>query len=109
MAILLPRYHQLAIANVYQSENQIDNYNYTNSPIDYLQGNLCPVFCVCKSISYGSKWLKYNILREYVQANVLCYPLLRFANFGGLVIIRLLPKSHKILPKEIFETFPNPP
>lgn len=62
---LLPINYQHNTSNVYHSENQIDNYTYINSPIDYYQGKLCPVFCVCKSTSYDAKCLKTSNLREF--------------------------------------------
>ena len=60
-------YYQQNITNCYQSENQVGNYNYANSPIDYLQDILCPVFCVYKSISYVHKRLNINVLQEYAR------------------------------------------
>jgi len=62
---VLPIDYQHNTSNVYQSENQIDNYTYINSPIDYLLGQLCPIFCVCKSTSYDAKYLKTSNLREF--------------------------------------------
>lgn len=96
--MVLPINYLSVIAYCYQSENQIGNYNYVDSPIDYFLGQLCPIFCVCKSTSYESKWLIYKYLREHKGSKIFCNVLLRFANFGGLVIIRVLPKVSKVLP-----------
>lgn len=96
--MVLPINYLSVIAYCYQSENQIGNYNYVDSPIDYFLGQLCPIFCVCKSTSYESKWLIYKYLREYKGSKIFCNVLLRFANFGGFVIIRVLPKISKVLP-----------
>lgn len=95
---ILPINYQSNYRICYHSEYQIGSLAFVDSPIDYFLGQLCPIFCVCKSTSYESKWLIYKYLREYKGSKIFCNVLLRFANFGGLVIIRVLPKVSKVLP-----------
>ena len=64
---VLPINYLAESSNVYQSDNQIGNYTYINSPIDYSKGQLCPYFCVCKSGSYVNKCLKINNLKEFAR------------------------------------------
>ena len=64
---VLPINYLSESSNVYQSDNQIGNYTYINSPIDYSKGQLCPIFCVYKSGSYVNKCLKINNLKEFVR------------------------------------------
>ena len=95
---VLPINYQSNYRICYHSDYQFGSITFIDSPIDYLLGQLCPIFCVCKSTSYESKWLIYKYLREYKGSKIFCNVLLRFANFGGLVIIRVLPKVSKVLP-----------
>ena len=62
---VLPINYLTESSNVYQSENQFGSYAFVNSPIDYFLGQLCPIFCVCKSTSYDAKCLKTSNLREF--------------------------------------------
>lgn len=95
---VLPINYQSNYRICYHSDYQFGSLTFIDSPIDYFLGQLCPIFCVCKSTSYESKWLKYKCLKEYKDSKIFCNVLLRFANFGGLVIIRVLPKVSKVLP-----------
>ena len=96
--MVLPINYLSVIVYCYQSDYQFGSPTFVDSPIDYFLGQLCPIFCVCKSTSYESKWLKYKYLKEYKGSKNFCNVLLRFANFCGLVIIRVLPKVSKVLP-----------
>ena len=106
---ILPINYQSNYRICYHSDYQFGSYAFVDSPIDYFLGQLCPIFCVCKSTSYESKWLKYKYLREYKYSKNFCNVLLGFANFGGLVINYSLPKSFHSLPNIYFELLPNPP
>lgn len=95
---ILPINYQSNYRICYHSDCQFGSLTFIDSPIDYFLGQLCPIFCVCKSTSYESKWLKYKYLKEYKGSKNFCNVLLRFANFGGLVINDSLPKSFHSLP-----------
>jgi hypothetical protein len=62
---VLPINYLIESLNCYQSDNQIGSYNRIDSPIDYFLGQLCPIFCVCKSTGYDAKCLKTSNLREF--------------------------------------------
>ena len=62
---VLPINYQSNYSVCYHSDYQFDSYAFVDSPIDYFMGQLCPIFCVCKSTSYDAKCLKTSNLREF--------------------------------------------
>lgn len=61
----LPINYQSNYSVCYHSDYQFGSYAFVDSPIDYFLGQLCPIFCVCKSTSYDAKCLKTSNLREF--------------------------------------------
>jgi len=61
----LPINYQSNYSVCYHSDYQFGSCAFVNSPIDYFLGQLCPIFCVCKSTSYDAKCLKTSILKEF--------------------------------------------
>ena len=62
---VLPINYLTESSNVYHSDYQFGSLTFIDSPIDYFLGQLCPIFCVCKSTSYDAKCLKTSNLREF--------------------------------------------
>ena len=62
---VLPINYQSNYRICYHSDYQFGSITFIDSPIDYFLGQLCPIFCVCKSASYDAKCLKTSNLREF--------------------------------------------
>ena len=62
---VLPINYQSNYSVCYHSDYQFDSSTFVDSLTDYFLGQLCPIFCVCKSTSYDAKCLKTSNLREF--------------------------------------------